>query len=324
MVLIRNDYVETVLVAESDDHLAAVEEAKRTGQPLQSVAAGRTFAVPHAVATQIANEKSLENTYVDRRFGATYAGHLEDYHNAIREDPDFIPRTNEEKAAAHERYSAELVRRQMEDNQDVLNMMADGYDPSLAVQQANLERAREHEAKSADYEAIRQQRAKDGLASVPAVIDEMVRVVRANDLSTASDAEKFEAFANIGPKPDSMERATNDALVTKDNIVATVASYEDHAMQHDELVKRDRPGIEIMQGAGSPEALRENSALAQAAANNPTPEAAKAIGALEDHVRARDGEDITNEPGRVLREAETEVDPLGRPEADEMPDNPTE
>jgi hypothetical protein len=313
--------VDTVLVENSDDRLAAVEEAKRTGQPFQSVAANKTEIVPYEVAFKIADDKAQENTYVrDNAFGLTYAGHLESYHEKIK-DPEFVHETNEDKARAHHDYSAELVRRQMEDEAMVQEMKAQGFDPSVAVQQANLERAREHEVQSAEYMGIRDERDRNS-KPVLAIIDEAVNVLRAEDVADKPFEERAAALLQVTNVPDAMEHPAQDALVTKDKIIETAESYEAHAMQHDQLRERDRPGISIMESAGSPEELREKTALAQAYADNPTPEAAKAVREVEEAVEEAPTEEKNAKPGKVLAEAEATVEG-GRDEADEMKENPS-
>jgi uncharacterized membrane-anchored protein YhcB (DUF1043 family) len=319
MALVRNDYVETVLIEESDERLAAVEQAKMSGEPLQSIAARRTFAVPRDVAQKMLEDASHENIYVGR-FGHTYAGHLEEYHEKIK-DPNFVLDSNEQKAREHAEYSAELVRKQMEENQRVNELMAEGYEPSIAVQQANLERAREHEAKSASYEGIRAERKADGLTDVPAKIDEMVRVVRAEDLLTKPFDERVAAFEGVTPNFSVSEEYAKEALITKDKIIETAESYTSQTASHEELSKKDRPGVEIMESAGSPEALEEKTAVGQIAANNTTTVAAQdALRQMEEFVAEKPGEEVMDEPGKVLREAEESVD--GRPESDELRENP--
>ena len=320
MALIRNDYVETVLLEESDERLAAVEYAKMTGEPLQSVAARRTFAVPRDVAQKMLEEAAHEDIYVDSRFGSTYAGHLKEYHEKIK-DPNFVRESNEEKARAHAEYSAELVRKQMEENQRIAEMQAEGYDPSIAVQQANLERAREHEAKSVEYEGIRQARKADGLTDVPAKIDEMVRTVRAEDLQTKPFEDRLAAFEGVTPSFSVSEEYAKEALVTKDRIIETAESFTSQAAEHEALSKKDHPGVEIMESAGSPEALAEKTAVGQIAANNTTTvEAQEALRKMEEFVAEKPGAEVMDEPGKVLREAEETVD--GRPESDELRENP--
>ena len=316
-------HVETVLLEHSDERLAAVEEAKRTGKPFVSVGSRGAEVVPVPVVEEIMDEFSRKDTYVGR-FGATYAAHLESYHEKVQ-DPDWVLETNEEKARAHEQYSAELVRRQMEDEKKVKEMLVvDPTAASVAVQQANLERAREHEVKSMEYAEVIQQRAKD-VRPVLAVVDESVRALRAEELNTASPREdRAAALAEIVEVPNAMENETREALVTKDKIIETEIPYEAEAAGHDELVHRDRPGIEIAAEHGfDPESLREATGLAQAYADNRTEEAVEAEAEVAEIVAEHEGEEVTTEPYRVLREAEESV-PGGRDEADEMPETPSE
>lgn len=319
MAGITRPHIETVLVENSDERLAAVEEAKRTGQPFQSVAANESVIIPHDVATVIFEEASKLDTYVGLR-GITVAAHLEDYHEAIREDPEFIPQTNEEKARAHHEYSAELVRQQMADNARVLALIAEGFEPSLAVQQANLERAREHELKSIEYAGIRAERAKDA-KGVWEVVDESVKKLKVEDLAKPVEkrAAKLESVVEV---PDVSESQAREALITKDDIIATKEDFKAHAMDHESLVKRDRPGIEILDAAGSPKELRESTAIAQFHAENMTPEAVEAVQEMHEFVAERDGEETAANPGKTIEEAEASVNKVEP--ADEMPENPSE
>jgi hypothetical protein len=202
-------------------------------------------------------------------------------------------------------------------------MIREGYDPSLAVQQANLERAREHEEKSIEYAAVRAERARVAVPAL-AIVEESVRVLRAEDLfgkPLATQAARL-AELNTVVVPDALERATTEALVTKDKIIEAVEPFESHAASHEELVHKDRPGIEIMDAASSPEALREETALAQIAADNMTAEAAKAVTKMTEYVDEVGGERATTEPGEVLEEAEEVVG--GVTASDEMRENPKE
>jgi len=319
MAGIRVPHVETVLVENSDNRLAAVEEAKMTGQPLQSTAANVSVIVPHDVAEVIFEEFSQEDTYVGR-FGATAAAHLEDYHEKVRTDPDFIPQTNEEKAQAHHEYSAELVRKQMEDNARVLALIAEGFEPSLAVQQANLERAREHEEKSIEYAKLRAERAKN-VKGVWEVVDEAVKLLKPEDLEKPVE-KRASKLEKIVEAPDVSESQAREALITKDDIIATKEDFKAHAMSHEELVPRDRPAIPILDAAGSPEQLREETAIAQIYADNPTEEATKAQVKMNEEIAKKDGEETSAHPFEAVREAEDSVNDV-QP-SDEMPENPSE
>lgn len=310
-------HVETVAVENSDDRLAEVERAKRTGEPLRSVAANKTEIVPWVVANQIAEEKARQNTYKGR-FGATYAAHLQPYHEAM-EDPDFIPMTNQEKAEAHERHSAELVRKQMEDEVNVRKMMAEGYEPSLAVQQANLERAKEHEERSREYAGIRKEREKD-VTPVLEMVDESVKILRAEELAGKPFEEQAAALQAVANVPNAMEESAREAFIIKDQIVSTEIPFESEVASHEQLRAKDRPGIEIMEKAGSPEALREETALAQLYADNRTEEAVKAQRKMNEV--AADMSLDENTVGEIVEAAEKSVG--GDKKSDEMRENPSE
>jgi hypothetical protein len=319
MAGIRIPHVETVLVENSDNRLAAVEEAKMTGQPFQSTAANESVIVPHDVAEVIFEEFSQEDTYVGR-FGATAAAHLEDYHEKVRTDPDFIPQTNEEKAQAHHAYSAELVRKQMEDNAKVLALIAEGFEPSLAVQQANLERAREHEEKSIEYAKLRAERAKNA-KGVWEVVDEAVKLLKPEDLEKPVE-KRASKLEKVVEAPDVSESQAREALITKDDIIATKEDFKAHAMSHEELRERDRPAIPILESAGSPEQLREDTAIAQIYADNPTEEATKAQVKMNKAIAEKDGEETSAHPFDAIRDAENSVNDVEP--SDEMPENPSE
>jgi hypothetical protein len=312
-------HVETVLLAESENHLEAVERAKRTGESLESVAAGRSFVVPRDVAQHLLEEAAHDGIYVNDRFGQTYAAHLESYHEKIK-DPEFVLDTNEEKANAHHEYSADFLRRRTEEDNEVRAKMKEGYDPSVAIQQANLERAREHEAKSADYERLRRQRNEES-DSVFAVVDESVRVLNFEELGNAPVEERATALAGVVATPDVNETETKKALEIKDKIIEKVLDFKSEAAAPEVVLEDAHPGVPILMSAGSPEELRESTGLAQAYADNRTEEAAEAVAKVTEEVAKHDGVEAATKPGKVLREAEATV-PGGRDEADAMPENP--
>lgn len=262
-------HAETVLVAQSDDHLAAVEEAKRTGLPLVSVAAKGSNVVPLDVAWGIAEAKAQENTYVGR-FGATYAAHLQDYHEAVRANPDFIGISNEEKARQHAEYSDQLIRARREQEAETQKKLDAGFDVSLAVQQANLDRAQEHEQHAHDYELQRRER-EASATPVLNVIDETVKLLNTG-LVSAPLSERVDEMAKLSSVtvPDAMERSTNDALVVKDRIIASEVPYADHVASHDEQFTLDHPALAVLNSVDSPEELEGSTREAQIAASRVT------------------------------------------------------
>jgi hypothetical protein len=309
---------QTVFVENSDDRLVAAEEAKRTGQPFQSTSSNGTDLVPWDIAKKIAEEHA-ENVgfYVDGE-GRTFAAHLEEYHEKIQ-DPTWVEESNEEKARAHAEYAAEFEAARIKQEEDVRKMMAEGYDPTVAIQQANLERAREHESKSSAYEEQRVAR-MNAFKSVNDIVQESIEVVNANELGDKDWQERANALSGVVPHvPDANEQAMGEALEIKDRIVAVEVPYKEHAAQADVLLPRDQPGVEIMRAAGSPEELVESTYLAQAAAQNPQ----HSSDVEEEQQKVAEAYDESDKPqGEALREAEAEVDPRNRAEADEMKENP--
>jgi hypothetical protein len=314
MGVIRNNraFTETVLIENSDERLAAVEEAKRTGQPFQSVGANKAEIVPVVVAQEIMDEASMEDIYVGPN-GTTFAAHLQSYHEKA-EDPNFITETNEEKAAAHHAHSAEFVRQRNEEEVRVKELMAEGYEPSLAVQQANYERAMEHEKKSIEYAKVRIKRNEDA-KTVDDVMEETVKAVNAADPNSRREA--IEAAKAKSTVPDVSESATRKELEIKDKIVETVEKYEDHALDAEALKDRDHPAVEILESAGSPEELRRNTGLAQAAAQNPSPDQTQLNEVREKVARKSKKKPLTEADAEAREEVMGEV-------ADEMKEPPTE
>ena len=255
-------YTETVLIENSDERLAAVEEAKRTGQPFQSVGANKSEIVPVVVAQQIMDDAAKEDVYVTDT-GMTAAGHLESYHEKIK-DPNFVVESNEEKAAAHHAYAAEFARQRNEEEARVRELMAEGFEPSLAVQQANYERAMEHEKKSIEYGKVRVERDKDAKT-----VDEVMEAVVENVKLTDPMDEVIKKAKAASTVPDVSEAPAKEAFVLKDAIIETVESFKDHAHDAEKLKDRDHPAVEILEASGSPDELREKTGLAQAAAMNP-------------------------------------------------------
>jgi len=303
-------YTETVVLENSDERLAAVEEAKRTGQPFQSVGANKSEIVPTIVAQEILEDASKDGVYVAPS-GLTAAAHLESYHEKMK-DPNFIAETNEEKAAAHAAYSAEFVRQRNAEEARVRELMAEGYEPSLAVQKANFERALEHEEKSKEYGKLRVERNKDA-TTVDEVMEAIVENVKVTD---SFDEVKAKARA-ASTVPDVSEAPAKEALEIKDKIIETVVSFTDHAKDAEELKDKDHPAVEIMEAAGSPDKLSEETGLAQAAASNPAPDQRQLKEVRRKISKKSKDKPLTEADAEAREEVSGEV-------ADEMPENPQE
>jgi hypothetical protein len=311
--------VETTLVENSDERLAYAEEAKRTGEPLKSAPARGTEVVPYEVANEIAEEHSQRNTYVTSQ-GKTYAAQLEPFHEAVREDDSFVERTNEEKAQAHHEYSAEFVRRRMESDAESRKLQAEGYQFDLAVQQANLERAREHEGHSIDYAEFRNDFAENS-DSVADVERGVLDVLNSQELADKSIEERAEALRNVTRVPQADEHFAEEALTIKDQIIGAEEPYEAHAASFDVLRPHDAPAKEIVKAAGSPQELREKTAVAQLYADNRTEEAVAAEAKMEKTIAKMPTDKVLAKPGKAIKKAEAKVEGK-RSESDELPPNP--
>ncbi len=317
--------IDTTGVENSDERLAAVEEAKRTGEPFRSVGSRGTEIVPTEVAEMVAEEQSKTNVYVGKN-GQTYAAQLESYHTSLREGGlEFVTKTNEQKAADHEAYSAELVRRRAQEDVDNLKKMADTGDPtifSVAVQQANFERANEHDMKSIEYAEVAAKRL-EGRPTAFEVATRGAEVVNNEDLALKSNRERAEVLKGSGTAvPVADEKFAEEALIVKDNIIETSEPYLAHAMQHDQLRPKDAPANELLSSVSTPEdakTFREETGVAQLYANNITEEATEAAQKMAEVVVEEDGEDM---PDDIQEKAEARVSRRSQAKSDEMPGTP--
>lgn len=220
-------HVETVLVEESDDRLASVELAKRTGNAFESVGTRGAQVVPLDIAVSIAEEKANQDTTVYR--GRSIAAHREDYIDQVRNDPTFVPRTNEEKAAAHAEYSAELVRQQIAQEKKNRELKEEeNFDFAAARQEENRRLAEAYEEAIAPWQRERIQRAK-GATDVVSLVQEIVTHVDVNDIASRPLGERVAAFSDFVEVPNALEVAAQEALTIKDAIISTEEDYRAHA-----------------------------------------------------------------------------------------------
>lgn len=300
MANVQESYVETVGVEQSDERLAAAEEAKRSGEAFKSMPSKGTEIVPHDIAVQIAEDNGNQETYVGKN-GLTYAAHLEDFHDAVS-DPNFVEQSNEEKAQAHHDYSAEIARKRQEEDARNAELKAQGYRFDLAVQQANLERARESEDNANAYQAFKAEHD----AGVPSVVEaeqQVLAVVHGSDLAAAPSAERAKALEGKFRVPEATEQPMRDALQVKDAIIATEEPYQKYTASYEELRAHDAPGLQVIASVGSPEELVDRTGIAQSYAANVTAEAEKDNAAVEEKLAEKEGTKTSADQ----RQAEEEV-----------------
>ena len=219
-------HLETVLVEQSDDRLAKVEEAKRTGNAFQSSGSKGGEVVPHAIANQIAEDNSAQDTAVFR--GRTVAAHRKDYIERVLNEEGFVEASNIEKADAHHRYSANLVREREAKNLEDAARLRSGEDIA-AQRRAENQKLADDYAKAAAAYALSRQAHLDGAKPLYDRVAEIVSNVDASQLFSKTLQEQARQLSQYVTVPVALERPAEEALMTKDAIIATEQPFEAHA-----------------------------------------------------------------------------------------------
>lgn len=195
-----------VLAEQSDERLAAVEEAKRTGQPFQSVGAKGAEFVNRDVLRE-ATEKVSNQTPPD-------------YAAQMRANVDDEAALNRQKAQEHSEMSAEIVRTQQEMEVAAYdNLRRDPLYYSKQIMKRNTELANEYTREQARF-AKQVERDNNG-------IEQEVRKVRAEQATDPAPSTVLGKLATKRPHVD--EQAAADAFRTKDEIIYGEQSYKAQA-----------------------------------------------------------------------------------------------
>lgn len=219
-------HIETVFVEESDDRLAKVEEAKRTGNAFQSSGSRGGEVVPYAIANQIAEEKSRQN--VDVYNGRPVAAHRKNYIDKMNNEQGFVERTNEQKANAHHSYSADLVRERDKKNKEDAERLANGENIAEERQKENQRLADEYAKASAAY-ALKRLGKLDQGKPLYEKVGEIVQSVKAEELYSQTLEEQAARLSEFVAIPTANEKPAEDALKTKDAIIATEKGFKEDA-----------------------------------------------------------------------------------------------
>jgi len=250
---IDTSHGQTVLLEESDDRLATAEESKRSGEPLRSVGANATVPVPASTAINVAENHLKDDVYVGN-LGQTFPKHLEEIHDA-RNGPDgnhYVALTNEEKAAQHEAYSANLIRERQKESEETQKKIDEGYDIATAIVESNLRRAEEHESAVRDWKIAHDKQAasqKSALEVTDAVIDQT------KDLDVIDDAKI--SFKGVNKAPDASESSIKQGLKIKDQLISAQRNFKDSASNPAVSLNYDHPAVAVLNEADSPEGLQE-------------------------------------------------------------------
>jgi hypothetical protein len=203
--------VQIVGVEVSDERLAAVEEAKRTGRPLQSVG---------SKGHEIVDRDLLEEaTIAVSNSDASETSPLPQYLEELRErfdDVDYVREVNEMKAAEHEEYSAELIRAKRDEEAALAKKAADDpmFYANLIAERQRLQ-VEAYEKEQADF-AVQREKNSRGL-------EERVRAI---DVHDAVAATSLETYAEGKAPSDISESFAHEALITKDRVIFGEESFK--------------------------------------------------------------------------------------------------
>ena len=228
VALVTNPHFDTVLVEQSDNRLAEVEIAKRTGNAFVSVGTAGSAIVPQDVADQIAYEKSLQNTTIGPS-GRPIAAHRKDYLEALSDDEEsFTERTNEEKAQEHFNYSSRLAKAQRKQELSDLKDLREGRDIAAEILARQARLADDYTTAQNAWNESRRELLNNA-PTVNQVIAELVEKIDVVELAGKSLEERMADYAAVITVPDALEAPAQEALVVKDHIISTEESFSSFA-----------------------------------------------------------------------------------------------
>lgn len=202
----------SVLVEHSDERLAAVEEAKRTGQELQSIGSKGADIVDREVLREEVERVSNEGSSDPEQ-------PLPDYLYELVEQVDDTRELNQRKAAEHNEYSAEVVRAQQE--QELSDLEKRRRDPMYFARLIE----ENNRALAAAYSEQQAEVARQNLIASEGVQQE-VRELRPEGVG---DPNPITALGQRSQVTNISESATKGELVTKDQIIFGEQSFRANA-----------------------------------------------------------------------------------------------
>lgn len=240
----------------SDERLAAVEAAKRTGRELESVG---------SKGQELVDKDELEVAVLEfSNDGASQTSPLPEYLELLKErfdDPEFVLEVNAAKAAEHEEYSADLIRAKREEDAKLLEEQRKSDDPEYIANQV-LERQRkqteEYEASQAAFAVQREKNVRG--------IEEVVREYNPFDATAPTAIEEYAR----GRKPtDISETQATEGHMNKDRIIFGETSYLDGTKEDNSL--RDKAKEDIRHTAASDRKTTKAAADAETSSSDDTP-----------------------------------------------------
>lgn len=212
-----------IFVEVSDERLAAVEEAKRTGSEFQSVGTKGSQVVDREIVAEATVEWSNE--------GNTADSDMPEYLVKLKEEEGDVAELNEHKAAEHSEISNEIAKMQVEDNIKAEDKLR--KDPMYF---ANAVAAR-NEKIAAEYAKSQNAFAKARMSEADQFSQEVVRISR----DEAYSEDPVTVLGKQAKVKDISESAAKEALQDKDKIIYGATSFKAEAKRTKEESKEAEP-----------------------------------------------------------------------------------
>lgn len=204
-----------IQVALSDERMAAVEESKRTGQPVQSIGARGSEYVKRDDLLKATREDSAQ------KYGSGEYP-VQDHLHEMQENLEDRGELNQKLAAEHQEVSNEIVNRQREARRQRRSVRRDSPMDSPSTDNATL-----NAALAADYaQTVNQyaeQKARDRHG-----IEQEIRKIQAEDVDNPNPQTVLGRLAKEQPT-DISQSADDEALKQKDRIAYGVDAFTNQA-----------------------------------------------------------------------------------------------
>lgn len=237
---------EPVLVEHSDDRLAEVEKAKRTGEAFQSVGAKGYDIVDREVLRAEVERVSNANSSDERE-------PLPDYLVELKDSVEDEQALNIQKAADHSEYSAEVARRQIEEEDKIRTVLRqDPYAVANAIIENNRKIAEQYAKEAAAYAEARAD-FEDGV----------VQETRPVRLANLNDEDPVTALGQRSKVTDISEKSAQDELINKDRVIYGEDSFIQQAKAKDVSSRRNRRTERTKTEPSAPVTAKEAKAAAE-------------------------------------------------------------
>lgn len=216
-----------IVVEHSDERLAAVEEAKRTGGELQSVGHKGDDIVDRDIVREAVEKVSNEGS-------SDPSQPLPDYLVELQRGAAPTAELNKMKAEEHNEYSRQIVEAQMEaEVENEAKLRKDPYYFAHRIAENNRRLADEHNKKSAEFAR--------GLYEINEGVSQEIRPISPEE---AMSDEPLTALGLKAKVTDISESFAREQLEQKDRIIYGEDSYKQQALAPRKVAPTDKRGLD--------------------------------------------------------------------------------